>query len=350
MMIEIHDREQPVTYRALCWYARLPYSTGTRWRSRLRRQKPVLAKPGPKKTEFDYQPLRERIRALRPGPHRCPGAGALYRENQAGISRRDFHDLIHEVRLDLRHKDLATMTRITWHHPGTAWAVDDLHVGYTATGELLWSSTVTDLASSYRLPEPLLGTPACGEELAGHLDRLFAKYGAPIVIKQDNGGNLNHPMVEEVCARYGVLRLTSPIKYPRFNGAIEHGQGEIRIGIRARGADDRDLPNGHEPIYLACTAHDDNHKPRRELQNKTACGVFTDPALRITVTRRTRKEILDAVDQLTAQLLATILEPTAWQLALAYREAAKPVLQENGFFSASTARKVLPSFLTQNGS
>jgi hypothetical protein len=345
LMTQLHT-ERHLPYAALCALADLPYSSFMRWHGRLRRQQPVVAKPGPPKIEFDLRPLRERLRELAPGPHRCPGAGALYAEYASGISRRDFQELTHDVYLEQRHEELAAMTRITWHYPGTVWGVDDLHVGQTAAGDLLWNTTIADLASSYRLPEPLLGTPVGGEELAGHLDHLFAKYGAPLLVKEDNAPNLNHPMVAEVCAAYGVLRLISPARWPRFNGGIEHSQGEVRVALRRCGADDRDLPREHAPAHLACTAHDDNHKPRRELQNKTACQVFTNPALRLTVNRQTRKEILDAVDQLTVQLLATIYAPTDWQQAAAYRQAAEAVLEHRGIFSASVARKVLPSFLT----
>jgi hypothetical protein len=342
-------QEHQLSFLALCRHTQVPYSTSRRWRRRLRRQEPVLQPPGPKKKgDLDHQILYARLREQPVGPHRCPGAGALFAEYRWGISRRDFRELVHTARLDRRHEDLATMIRITWHYPGTVWAMDDLQVGHTAAGGRLWSTTVTDLASNYRIPEPLLGTPVNGEKLAGHLDRLFARYGAPVVLKQDNAGNLNHPLVAAVCAAYGVLRLTNPVHYPRFNGGIERSQGELRAALAALGYPDRALPPELAAAALAVALYHLNHKPRRQLQNKTACQVFTDPANRITINRRTRKELHDTIDQLTGLLLATIAQPTVWQRALAYRQAVEAVLQDRGFFSSAIARKVLPSFLAQN--
>jgi hypothetical protein len=333
-----------ISYQALCQDLGVPYGSFMRWRARRRQQRPVLEKSGPKKTAFELAPLIQRIREQAPGPQRCPGAGALYDEYRPNISRLDLRELTHDVYLDQRHEDLAGMTRITWHYSGASWAMDDLHVGYTAAGDLLWNTAVQDLASCYKLPEPLLGAPSPGAAVAEHLDRLFAKYGAPLVLKEDNGSNLYHPMVLKVCDLYGVIPLPSPACYPRFNGAIEHGQGELRGAIVRLGGIDRDLPIEHAPVYIIASDHDLNHKPRRCLHGKTACWVFTDPERHLIVNRRTRKDIHDTIHQLTAQLLVTIVQPTAWQRAFAYRQVVESVLQERGFFSVSKVPKVSTDF------
>lgn len=338
-IMEEARNQHGISYWALCQDLGVPYGSFMRWRRRRRQQRPVLEKPGPKKITFALQPLLEQIRTSAPGPKRCLGAGALYREYRPFISRRDFRELIREVRRERRHEALAAMPRITWNHPGTGWSMDDIHVGYTATGERLWSTTVQDLASGYKLPVPLLGTPAHGEAIAAHLARLFATYGAPLVLKEDNGSNLNHAAVLAVCDAYGVIPLPSPVWYPKYNGAIEHSQGEIRRALAAL-LQGRDLPPDHPGVYITSADHNLNHKPRRALHGKTSCQVFTDPARHLIVNRRTRKDIHDTIRQLMDQLLVTIVQPTAWQRANAYRYAVESGLQERGFFSVSNVRKV----------
>jgi hypothetical protein len=51
--------------------------------------------------------------------------------------------------------------------------------------------------------------------------------GRPLVLKRDNGSNLNHQAVDEVLARYLVLPLKSPPHYPPYNGAIECAVREL---------------------------------------------------------------------------------------------------------------------------
>jgi hypothetical protein len=53
------------------------------------------------------------------------------------------------------------------------------------------------------------------------LEQLFLHDGPPLVLKRDNGSNLNHQAVDEVLARYLVIPLNSPPHYPPYNGAME---------------------------------------------------------------------------------------------------------------------------------
>ena len=73
-----------------------------------------------------------------------------------------------------------------------------------------------------------------GEEVAGYLSEKFCRFGPPLFLKRDNGGNLNHRAVNEVLSEFFVLPLNSPAYYAPYNGAIEESQGELKACLREK--------------------------------------------------------------------------------------------------------------------
>ncbi len=121
--------------------------------------------------------------------------------------------------------------------------------------------------------QPLAGDMASGEEVANHLEELFGKHGAPLFIKRDNGGNLNHQAVNEVLAKWMVIPINSPIRCPQYNGAIENAQKDWD-----RFLDPRDpFVTDNLQTCSRIAAHDLNHTPRQVLKNRIPCAVFHGP-------------------------------------------------------------------------
>jgi hypothetical protein len=56
---------------------------------------------------------------------------------------------------------------------------------------------VQDLASRYKFT-PWVGEQVLGEIVAVRLEQLFLRQGPPLVLKRDNGSNLNHQAVDEI--------------------------------------------------------------------------------------------------------------------------------------------------------
>jgi len=73
--------------------------------------------------------------------------------------------------------------RLRWQRVGAVWAMDPAEdAGQT------WN-LVSDLASRFRFAVRLsVHLPA--EQVAAYLKALFQRYGAPLFLKRDNGGNL----------------------------------------------------------------------------------------------------------------------------------------------------------------
>jgi len=180
---------------------------------------------------------------------------------------------------------------------------------------------------------------ACGEEVAGHLAYLFNHFGVPRFCKRDNGGNLNHKAVSQVLEQALVIPINNPLKRAAYNGAIEHAQGEFKNYL------DRwqwKAATIEEFCLLSETAaHELNHKPRRCLQGRTACGVYFG-GHRLQYAKRRRKSIYRWISDLASDISIRTGKTTI--TAAAWRVAAKRWLLKNGLIKIVKAGKVSPHF------
>jgi transposase InsO family protein len=145
---------------------------------------------------------------------------ALWQTCRARLSRRRFNALVRQSREAWQqHWQL-----LHWRRVGAVWAMDPAeYAGQT------WN-LVSDLASRFRFTVRLsVHLPA--EQVAADLKALFERHGAPLFLKRDNGSNLVNAAVDAVLAEFGVIPLNSPRYYPRYNGAIENGQRELKTWL-----------------------------------------------------------------------------------------------------------------------
>jgi hypothetical protein len=333
-----------LSYRRICADMKVPRSTFSRWRG-MGRLSICFGRAGPAKTEpFDVAVLQGHLRMLRHGPKRSGGVGGLQRLYACSISRRRLSVMVADTRREANAQRRRALRRIRWHYPGVCWAIDDTeYERRDSQGRKLFINQLRDLASGYRLP-PIGGEFAVGEEVAGQLAAMFGRYGAPLLLKRDCGGNLNHDAVNEVLREYFVLPLNSPPNYPPYNGAIENGQGELKRVVAQRLISE--CPQQHFEPYVVAAAHDLNHKPRAALGGNCSCRAFFDGKVRYT--KRERRDayawITDAAtDILTETGLAGLRhEQAAWRIA------AENWLEKNGLISVSKPREVSPYFTAKS--
>ena len=328
--------EESIPYHMSALTAGVSYPTLMRWKGRHLNGETLIEKPGVKKTEpFELEKLQEDMALLHHGKKRTAGTTALCRKYSDSISRRDINAMVIEARYNENIFSKNNISGITWHHPGTAWSFDDSVFKYEKTGNKIVMDNIQDLASQYKFT-PLSGNEIpCGEEIAGHLTRLFDKFGAPLFIKRDNGGNLNHRAVNDILNEYMVLPLNSPGYYPKYNGAIEHAQGEMKQELALK----RDLYSTGKEMELCAeiAAHDLNHKPRRSLNGLNSCQVFSGPS-RLTFHKKQRKEVYDWNSDLALEIQdkgGNSVLPEA-----ARRAAVKSWLQKNRHISVLKEGKV----------
>jgi hypothetical protein len=330
-------------YQHLCESVGLPSANFRRWKHRLACGQPTLFRPGPKKVApLNLDELRGQVGCLQHGCQRSRGDGQLYRQYQSQISRRDLQALTATVRRERLQQHQAELRHLTWHVPGLVWSLDDAELARSADHPL-YLHQVQDLASRYKFT-PLVEGRVLGETVAFHLEQLFLRHGPPLVLKRDNGSNLNHQAVDEVLARYLVIPLNSPPHYPPYNGGMECAVRELKTPLLEKLLA-RPITASQMQVWAEVLAHELNHRSRACLHGQVACRVFQDakPVLK-AYTFRKRREIFDWISELTRTLIEASAVHTLRQAATARRLAVETWLQRNGLITVSQNPKVLPIF------
>jgi hypothetical protein len=249
------------------------------------------------------------------------------------------NELVRTARNESNGHRQAKTCHVSWLLPNLAWTIDDCRKSRTAGTGTLHLHNLTDLCSRYKLPPIASRRVPCGEEVAGHLEHLFVRFGPPLFCKRDNGGNLNHSTVDEVLENAWVIPINSPPCTPSYNGAIERTQREYKDHIIRW---QWKAPSMEALFILAeNTAHELNHTPRRSLNHQTACKTYFGNN-RIRYTKRQRKTayqwILDLAAKIAIRAGKTKITNVEWRIA------AKRWLLKNGLIKIEKAGKVLPHF------
>jgi hypothetical protein len=254
-----------------------------------------------------------------------PGTAQAYQ----GVRCRARHDLNADQRRCQR--------RIRWNIPNTAWSMDPSEYEHRdGCGNKVYLNQMQDMASRYKF-SPMAGEFPCGEEISGYLQSNFHRFGPPLFLKRDNGGNLNHTAVNEVLSEHFVIALNSPVHYAPYNGAIEEAQSELKAGIRLKLLYRVPCPREHMEGYAGCVEHELNHKPRPCLNGKNSCQVFF--AGRRIFSKWERR---DAYDWIT-NLQNDILSYDGVQPQSAWRIAAESWLRMKGLIKVIINGKVSPN-------
>ncbi|MDD5533661.1 MAG: hypothetical protein PHC52_12780 [Syntrophales bacterium] len=341
--------ETGLPYTWLCDEIGIAYPSFLRWRSRERQAQPLLLFPGPKKVEpLQVENLHREIEGLKHRRKLSYGTGELYRRYREQISRRDLQELVKTLREERNLERWQEMRRITWHIPNLAWCMDDLDCDMRdQEDEKLYGNRFQDLASRYKF-DPLAGDFPCGEETAGHLEDLFNRFDAPLILKRDNRKNLNHPMVNEVLNESLVIPLNSPKYYAPYNGSIEKSQGEFQKVLEKKISPGTACPREHFQAYAENAESDLNHQPRRSLGGRNSCQVYFEGKNKRKFFKRERREIYDW----TIWLAGDILDGTGGNDSLTYetawRIAIETWLEMKGFITVTTNGKVSSNYFSQN--
>jgi hypothetical protein len=326
--------------RAICGGLALPYRSFLRWRTRRRQGASVVQPPGPKK--IDPLPLAElesRVAALTHRNQRTFGAPALARQLSERVSTRQVAACVAARRRHLRRVKRNAYQRIEWTAPNVAWSLDGSETLADGHRVKLRFVAFQDLASRYRF-EPLFALALSGGEIAGHLDQLFHRHGAPLFLKRDNGSNLNGSEVNDVLAAHGVIPLNSPAYYPRYNGAMENSIGQYKKHLlpclTTPPSWDLDTlrPLGRAMVVEL------NARRRPSLAGQTPAAVFHagGPAW----TQRFRQDTFQWIETRWRATVAHMEQPNRRQIATVWRTEAVAWLRCQALIRCSPNPTVLP--------
>jgi hypothetical protein len=308
-------------YGMICKTLHLPLASFNRWRFRIRGNIALINPPGPKKVEpFDPSVLDTEIRLLDHGLKRSAGATDLYRKYRFSLSRRELRQMVERVRQDLESDRRAHLRRIEWLAPGVVWAMDFTEYDLGMANKVYLHNT-QDLGSRYKFL-PMAGGYPVGEEVAGYLSEKFDRYGAPLVLKRDNGGNMNHLAINDVLSESFVLPLNSPGYYAPYNGAIEESQREVKRSLREKVLSGLADCRAHIAAYAEAAVNDLNHRIRPCLNGRTSCEAFFVSTDKPVPTKRERREIYDWVMERVERISSTMnlsgqaVRESAWRIAV----------------------------------
>lgn len=328
-LIEQMHAGEGLSCRALCERSGISYRSFLRWRRRCIDGEAPVSRPGPAKVEpVDMELLVKQVQAMHHHRHRTEGTGDLYREHREQISRRDLSELVRKEREDRKRRKAEQQYHIHWHVPRLVWAMDDTEFRPDPRYPKAYMHNVQDLGSRYKFGALVGLHLACGEDVVAHLSELFSRYGPPLFLKRDNGGNLNHHGVDDLLQSAMVLPLNSPRHYPQYNGSMERAQQEIK-GALARHVK---KPSAFLAIQSEMEIHEMNHNPRADLGNRTPCSVFESGKDHARIyTRRKRREIYENIREKTL----VFADREGYDADRAWRLAVRTWLQENRFITVS---------------
>jgi len=338
-IVEEMKQQRRMPYGMICTTLHLPLSSFKRWRHRIRRGMAVINPPGPKKVEPFDPSLETEIRLLDHGRKRSAGTTGLYQRYRSRVSRRELKRMVERVRRDLEAERRARVRRIEWLMPGVVWAMDFTEYNLGVPGKIYVHNT-QDLGSRYKFL-PMAGAYPVGEEVAGYLSETIDRYGAPLVLKRDNAGNMNHSAINDVLAESFILPLNNPEYYAPYNGAIEESQREVKSGLRKKLMAGLD-PGDHIGAYAETVVNDLNHRIRPCLNGKTSCQVFFDSSNRPTFTKRERRVIYEWVIERVERILSTMSQSDQTVRQSAWRIAVESWLRSKGYIRVHINQKCHP--------
>ena len=331
--------------RVICAGLGVPRSNYYRWKAREKTGQPVIITPGPKKVvPLEIASLKAEIQDLGHRRKLSYGTGDLYRCHQEAISRRDFYDLVQKAREEANRERRNGFRLIQWHYPNLAWGMDDLECKYRdQEGQKLYANRMQDLASRYKF-SPMAGDYPCGTEVAGYLEAHFRRFGAPLFLKRDNRGNLNHTEVDEILEKYSVIPLNSPSYYAPYNGGIEKSQREFQESLREKLFPRESCPRDNVQAYAEAVEHDLNHRPRPSLKGKNSCQAYFGGRNQLKFNKKQRRDIYDWTKGLASDIIAITGDNRDRAVEAAWRIAVETWLRQKKLITVTRGGKVLPHF------
>jgi len=333
-------------YGMICKALHLSLASFNRWRHRIRENILLIQRPGPKKVEPFDPCLDTEILLLDHGVKRSGGTTGLYQRYRCSISRRELGRMVERVRQDLEAERRAHLRRIEWLTPGVVWAMDFTEYDLDMVGKL-YLHNMQDLGSRYKFL-PMVGGYPEGEEVAGYLSEKFDRYGAPLILKRDNQGNMNHVAINDVLAESFVLPLNNPEYYAPYNGSIEESQREVKRGLREKLVLEKHDCRDHIGTYAEAVVNELNHRVRPCLNDRTSCQMFFGSGKRPVFTKRERREIYDWVMERVQKILSTLNQSGQVVRESAWRIAVESWLRSRGYIRVHINQKcypILPPFL-----
>ena len=206
--------------------------------------------------------------------------------------------------------------------PGVMWSEDG--AGFRERGRKKELLVLQDECSRFKTNWRLASGPAKASDVVDYLQEAFKKYGAPLVLKHDGDTIFHEREAAELLDRYEVVSLTSPSRYPPFNGKKERSIRDIKSYERAVRRHTTGTTLWDRLVEAITDLNED--RPRPVLRGRTAREVFTGDSSMLPDRGVFRKEVKGAEENMLGQACSRRGQ------AAARRKAVEAVLLRYGLF------------------
>jgi len=254
---------------------------------------------------------------------RSKNTAFLHEKYSGQVSRRDLNAKVREARQFHNAEYRKNQKHLQWRGSGIVWAMDDTEYDYN--GSKVFVHNVRDIGAQYVM-EPMVSEKiASGLRIAENLEKLFQAHGAPLILKRDNGSNFCNAEVNSILAKWGVIPLTSPAYCPKYNGAIEWSQGQLKEEI-SNIIEELNGSWNDISLHAKLASHSINHRQSPVLLGRAPCHTIATSSVRFSLSER--KQILYWIEA-EQEVILKGMDPNPDRRA-AWRQAVTRWLTSNG--------------------
>ena len=185
---------------------------------------------------------------LRGNRHRLRAVSVVHAQHPEYSTRR-FQELANKLRLKLLRRERKSMLSVEYSEAHLIWSMDIFEQVHR--GVRFHMLQVIDLGCRMKLKPAVKPGAFAGEEVAEHLNYLKHKHEVPLLLKRDNGSNLNSNKVFSILKMFAVIPFNSSPGFPQFNGVMERSQGKIKRYLRAIQKDREELDSFAVMVHVS---------------------------------------------------------------------------------------------------
>jgi hypothetical protein len=258
------------------------------------------------------------------------------------VARAELSSLREDFCAGWRAMHMVERCELEWLRPGRVWAMDFSHPPHLIDGCFRAIFNVLDLASHQQLRWLAVDREDAATVMNALAD-LFEEFGAPLVLKCDNGPAFRARLTKGFLGEWSVFSLYSPPYCPRYNGGCERANRTLKE-LTAHLAESA----GREGFWTSDDLLDARRRANRLRRPWGAAGGTTEETWttrdqisldeRENMWQHLKSGIGAALDQRGIDRTATLPHYTQTEIE---RIAAQPVLETLGLLHV-TRRRIAP--------
>jgi hypothetical protein len=137
-----------------------------------------------------------------------------------GLPKNSTAAYLHRLKRVAERLRRRRICRLQWQVPGAVWAIDGTWFDQPVANHGRRALVVVEMHSKKTLCLQSVPGERASSAIAC-LQGLVAKYGAPLVLKADNGAAFTAVSFTDFCEQHGITLMHSPVRRPQWNGTCE---------------------------------------------------------------------------------------------------------------------------------